>query len=438
MRTSFVFLFVILTLFGGPASAQERLTLPDAIAKNAERHPALAAAREGERIAGAGLDQARAAWFPRVDYVESWQRSDQPVFVFGSLLSQSRFGAQNFALDALNDPGAVRNLRGTLLVQQTIFDLSHAARVRGADSGRQSAALAVTSLQRELALATARAYGEVLIAAASRRAAEAAVQAADEDRARAERRRDAGLATDADVLAMQVHASSMRSRVAQAQADETVARATLNDLIAAPLDSMFALEELPAGSAPASARLDDLEREALTNRETAQQAELQVRASRAGRDAARAAFLPTFSLQGGVEFDGKGLTGRQTWWMAGAELRWNLFNGFADRARLAAAQAGVAQAQAEKQRTENTIRLEVRSALAQLTAARSREATGRTAVAQAQEAQRIVRDRYDAGMAGVSDLLRAANALLDAELQQRAAVVDVFVSERTLDRAVGR
>jgi outer membrane protein TolC len=73
-----------------------------------------------------------------------------------------------------------------------------------------------------------------------------------------------------------------------------------------------------------------------------------------------------------------------------------------------------------------------------LTAARSREATGRTAVAQAQEAQRIVRDRYDAGMAGVSDLLRAANALLDAELQQRAAVVDVFVSERTLDRAVGR
>jgi outer membrane protein TolC len=298
--------------------------------------------------------------------------------------------------------------------------------------------LAVTSLQRELALATARAYGEVLIAAASRSAAEAAVQAADEDRARAERRRDAGLATDADVLAMQVHASSMRSRVAQAQADETVARATLNDLIAAPLDSMFALEELPAGSAPASARLDDLEREALTNRETAQQAELQVRASRAGRDAARAAFLPTFSLQGGVEFDGKGLTGRQTWWMAGAELRWNLFNGFADRARLAAAQAGVAQAQAEKQRTENTIRLEVRSALAQLTAARSREATGRTAVAQAQEAQRIVRDRYDAGMAGVSDLLRAANALLDAELQQRAAVVDVFVSERTLDRAVGR
>jgi outer membrane protein TolC len=59
-------------------------------------------------------------------------------------------------------------------------------------------------------------------------------------------------------------------------------------------------------------------------------------------------------------------------------------------------------------------------------------------VAQAQEAQRITRERYEAGMAGVTDLLRAANALLDAELQQRAASVDVFISEQTLDWALGR
>jgi outer membrane protein TolC len=107
--------------------------------------------------------------------------------------------------------------------------------------------------------------------------------------------------------------------------------------------------------------------------------------------------------------------------MAGVEIRWNLFNGLADRARLAAAQASMAQADAERERIENSVRLEVRSALARLTSATSREETGRSAVAQAQEAQRIIRDRYEAGMAGVTDLLRAANALLDAELQQRAA-----------------
>lgn len=438
MRTRFISAFAILSLFASTTGAQERLTLADAIARTAERHPALKAAREGERAAAAGVEQARAAWFPRVDYTESWQRSDQPVFVFGSLLAQSRFGAANFALDALNHPEAVSNLRGSLAVQQNIFDPARNARITAASVGRESAALAVSSLRRDLTLGTARAYGQVLVAGAARRAAEAAVQAAEEDRARTERRRDIGLATDADVLAFQVHASAMRARLAQATADESVARATLNDLIGAPLDAAFALEDLAVASTPAERPVTDLEREAVSGREQVKQAALQLRAATANRDMARAAFLPSLGFQAGVEFDGEGYTGRQRWWMAGFEVRLNLFNGLADRARLAGAQAAMAQAAAERERIENATRLEVRSALAQVTSARSREETGRSAVAQAREAQRIIRERYEAGMAGVTDLLRAANALLEAELQQRAASVDVFISERTLEWALGR
>jgi outer membrane protein TolC len=438
MRIRWSRAFAILSLFAVPAAAQERLTLADAVARTVERHPALKAAREGERMAAAGLDQARAAWFPRVDYTESWQRSDQPVFVFGSLLAQSRFGAANFALEALNNPEAVSNLRGALSVQQNVLDPARNARVSVAAAGRDSATLATASARRDLTLAAARAYGQVLVAQAARRAAGSAVQAADEDRARTERRRDAGLATDADALAFQVHASAMKARLAEAVADEGVARATLNDLIGAPLDSTFALEDLAPSGAPADRPVADLEREALAAREQVKQAALHVRTAEATRAMARAAFLPSVGFQAGFEFDGEGWTGRQRWWMAGFEVRLNLFNGLADRARLAAAQAGVAQASAERERIENATRLEVRSAVARLASARSREETGRSAVAQAQEAQRIIRERYEAGMAGVTDLLRAANALLDAELQQRVASVDVFISERTLDWALGR
>jgi outer membrane protein TolC len=230
----------------------------------------------------------------------------------------------------------------------------------------------------------------------------------------------------------------MKARLAQAVADESIARATLNELIGAPLDSTFALEDIAPPAAPATGSVETFEKEALDAREQVKQAALQVRTATANRDIARAAFLPSAGFQAGVEFDGKGWTGRQRWWMAGVEIRWNLFNGLADRARLAAAQASMAQADAERERIENSVRLEVRSALARLTSATSREETGRSAVAQAQEAQRIIRDRYEAGMAGVTDLLRAANALLDAELQQRAASVDVFLSVRTLEWALGR
>jgi outer membrane protein len=438
MRTSAVAIFIILTGIALPLHAQDHLTLDDAIRRTLERNPAVTASTAAEGVAAAGVEQARAGWFPRVDYVEAWQRSDQPVFVFGSLLAQSRFGPSNFAFDSLNNPDALNNFRGALTVQQSLVDLARPARVRAAGTARDGAALGTAALKRDLALGATRAYGQVLVAGTARRAAQSAVDAAEQDRARAEDRRDAGLATDADVLSFQVHAAGMKARLAQAVADETIARTALNELMGEPLDTPFTLDDVAAAAPAPETDLASLEREALEKRESAKEAILQEQAATAQHDIARSAFFPSVGFQAGYEFDGENWTGRQRWWAAGVEMRWNLFNGLSDRARVAASQAGIAQARAGRLRTENAIRVEVRSAIARLGAAVAREETGRTAVAQAREAQRIIRERYEAGMAGVTDLLRAANALYDAELQQRAASVDVFISQKTLESVVGR
>jgi hypothetical protein len=43
-----------------------------------------------EREAARRVTRARAGYWPRVDVTESWQRGDQPVFVFSALLAQRR------------------------------------------------------------------------------------------------------------------------------------------------------------------------------------------------------------------------------------------------------------------------------------------------------------------------------------------------------------
>lgn len=437
MRMRSVAIFIILTGITGSLHAQERLTLDDAVRRTLERNPAVASARAAEQAAADGVTQARAGWLPRVDYVEAWQRSNQPVFVFGSLLAQSRFGASNFAIESLNHPDTVNNFRGALMVEQSLADLTQPARMRAASTARDYAALGTAAVKRDLALGVTRTYGQVLVAATARQAAESAAAAADADRERSAHRRDAGLATDADVLAFQVHSAAMKARLAQAVADETIARVSLNELMGMPLEATYTLEDVAPGPG-AVTDIAVLEREALDKRELVKQAALQEQAAGSERDIARAAFLPRAGFQAGYEFDGKNWSGRERWWAAGVEVRWNVFNGFSDRARLGAAQAGVAQARAGRERTENAVRVEVRSALARLAAATSREETGRAAVAQAREAQRIIRERYEGGMAGVTDLLRAANALYDAELQERAASVDVFILQKTLESVVGR
>jgi outer membrane protein TolC len=119
-------------------------------------------------------------------------------------------------------------------------------------------------------------------------------------------------------------------------------------------------------------------------------------------------------------------------------VRLNLFRGFADRARVKGAEDAVERRDAERARVQNAARLEVRAALARLEAAHARRKVAAAIVAQAEESQRISRDRYEQGMADVTTLLQSAQAVLDAKAQDIASRVDLLVQRAALDRATGR
>ena len=56
---------------------------------------------------------------------------------------------------------------------------------------------------------------------------------------------------------------------------------------------------------------------------------------------------------------------------------------------------------------------------------------------QARESERIVRDRFDAGLATTGDVLRASTAAYDAEQRRVAALADVIIRRAELGRSVG-
>src|SRR6187397_1363841 len=80
------------------ATAPTPLSLTEAIARARAQNPDAGTSAAAEREAAERVTQARAGYLPRVDATESWQRSNQPVFVFSSLLSQRRFTGADFAL----------------------------------------------------------------------------------------------------------------------------------------------------------------------------------------------------------------------------------------------------------------------------------------------------------------------------------------------------
>jgi outer membrane protein TolC len=264
------------------------------------------------------------------------------------------------------------------------------------------------------------------------------VTSAREDLARAERRRDAGLATDADVLALVVHLADLQHRAIQSEGDAAVARAELNRLMGAPIQQTFQavapMDDI-AGPAPdATALLEEAGRA----RPELRRAEAARRLSDAVRKQARAALMPRLFATAVVDASGTQFDDRASAWIAGGEVRWTFSAGGAERARQKAAVEAAARASAESDDVRLAVQVDVITALSRLNAARAREAAGRSSVEQARESQRIVRDRFEAGMAGVTDVLRASTARLESEANRVSALVDTMVSGAMLRRAVGR
>jgi outer membrane protein TolC len=441
MPTRFRHLSVLLATLGlsaSQAAAQTPLTLDDAIAKALKQNPATRGAEAARREASERVRQARAGWLPRLDLTETWQRGNQPVFVFGSVLAQRSFTQANFAIDALNHPDPVSNFRTGFSVEQMVFDgIRTRSAQRSAAIGEAIADAGSRETAAMLRLGVTRAFGEVLMAQANRAAAASALESAEEDVRRAERRRDAGLATEADVLAVKVHLAQIRERQITAASRETVARLQLNETMGEPLDVRFELQ-LPAVAEADTPPAADLEAEALANRPDVIRAVSQERLAKEAMTSARSGFYPQAAIQGVYEFNGGTFSDRVSAWTVGAVFRWNLFGGFADSAKLGEAKAAAERARADRERQEAAVRVDVRAAAARLDEARARVEVGRLAVAQARESQRIIRDRFDAGLAPVNDLLRSSMAVLDAESHQTAAAVDVLISAALLERARGR
>jgi outer membrane protein TolC len=419
------------------AHGQTLITLEDAMARARVETPAARAAEAAYQEAASRVRQARAGYLPRVDVSETVQRSDQPVFVFSSLLAQRRFTEANFDVASLNHPAPLTNIRTALTMEQPVFDGGVARlAVAGAELSRDLSAVERAGTSQDLALAAAHAFVRVLQLEAADRANVAAIAAAQSDLDRARARRDAGLVTDADVLAVDVHVADMRQRQIATGGDLAVARIELSESLGLPLDETVRLVKpvLPAPRADGDALVPN----ALRQRPERQQAELQVRLADNALRSARVAFLPTVRAQAGWDFNGPDWTGQRSAWIVGVQGQVNVFNGFADVARVAAARHATTRAAAERERLDRRIEVEVRAAAARLDAAFAGEQAGRAALSQARESQRIIRDRYDSGLATITDVLRAAEAVLDAESRATAAEMEVILQNVALDRAVGR
>lgn len=431
---------VLVLLAGAPLWAQEPLSLRDAVQTALRGNHTIAAASESLRAAESRMEQARGGRLPKLNYSESFARSDNPVFVFGSLLTQHQFGESNFAIGPLNRPDFLNNFQSQVVVDQPLYDAGQTRRaVKSADLARQATGEDARRVEMEVIAGVARAYYGAVLAAESLNTAAQAVRSAEADLRRAETVRNAGMSTDADVLSIRVHLAGVNEQRIRRSADLDVARAALNDAMGLPLDAPHSLTTALTPATIPDPGLDGLERDATGQRPEARQMRLAASLARTQAEGARAGLLPEVGFRAVFEADREQFVRRGgANWLAAVTLRWNLFNGFTDKARIAEATHLVRRAEADAQRTDSAVRLQVVRAFADLRAAEQRIEVAKASVAEAEESLRITQNRYEAGMSNITDLLRTETAVLESRTRYVSAVHDQRVAATMLELATGR
>lgn len=258
----------------------------------------------------------------------------------------------------------------------------------------------------------------------------------------AERRRDAGVATIADVLQAKTALSRATLDVQTIAGSIGSRKGALATAMGLPANVPFDVAELPAEIAFAKPQETA---EALIDRATASRPDLAAARERwkaAGEEirAARGTWLPKLDLTGAYNrnyYEPALFASSATTWSVGLTLRIPVFDGLRAHYEIARARENEGLAAAEARSTEEDVISEVWASWYDLESAAQRVETSKDLLASASESVDVARGRYTEGVGTLLDLLSAQSAVASARAEGIGARADWLVAAARLLYATG-
>jgi outer membrane protein len=419
-----------------PAMA-EPLSFPQCVEEALARNPDLAASGARLSQAEAGIAQAEGARLPRVSLSMTATRSNDPLGAFGLKLGQGNITPADMNPATINSPDAVNNLNTRLEVTAPVYTgCQIGAQVNQARAGARAARHGDLASRQQLIVHVAQAYQGIHTARAHLQVGEESLKAASEYLRVTENLLKQGMAVKSDVLSARVNLEEARLRVAEARRREATALDQLKMLMGRPLT-----EAIEIGASHHSSLPEGDEAEWLTLAASRHPGLLSLRdqkeAARAQVEAARAGRKPQISVMARQDWNDESLGLSASSYTVAGMLNWNAFDGGIAQAGIDRASAGLTEIDARLRQAESAVVFQVRDARRQTLEADARVTARQAAVADAEEAQRLTRKRYENGLATLVDLLAGQTQLDRARAELVAARYDTAISRIELKRAIG-
>ena len=248
-----------------------------------------------------------------------------------------------------------------------------------------------------------------------------------------------GLVASSDVLAAKTNLADSETSLVKAQNAANLAEASLNQVIAYPVQTAINTAEHDLQYKPYNITLEQAKAYALLHRSALVKSALDVKSAEEAVKSAKSGYLPTVAVRAGrgyADLDGYFGTSTKSW-SVGATASWSLWDGGTTQNAIKKANAQLEQAKEANLATVDAVLLAVQKAYLNLRSAEQTIQSTQTAVAQGQESFRIATLRYRAGVGTNLDVLDAETKLTDARNNYVQALYNYNISIAALEQLTG-
>ena len=373
--------------------------------------------------------QTNSIFLPNVAVSHSGITTTNPLMAFGSKLNQGIVTQNDFNPELLNNPNRITNFSTKIEVEQPLINLDGIYQRKAAKSKMDATALKTERTIDYMVLEVEKSYMQLQLAYQAVAVLENSLKAALANKKLADDSFKQGYLQKSDVLAVEIRVSEVNNQLQYAKSNVVNASDYLAYLLNEPVNTVFQ----PTDSLEVSLLTQNELETVPLERADIRAMELATEAYGEMLKADKMSFLPSLNAFGGYElYDDEIFAGGASGYLAGIQLKWDVFGGYKRFGKLQKSKASYEKAKLEYDSYVSQSEMEKNRASRAVKDAENNLSLTRLALEQAEESLRIRTNRFQQGLEKTSDLLTAEAQLSQKQLEYAQTIFEYNFAQAQL------
>ncbi len=433
MNNKLILSLISVFTFAFFVKAQDTITISKAsiLEKVNDNNLQIKIAEKNAALAKADYNQSNSLFLPSISASHTAISTTNPLMAFGSKLNQEILTASDFNPALLNNPDVTQNFATKIEVLQPLINPDGFYGRQAAKSKFEAYQLQTERTKEYLVLEVNKAFMQLQLAYKAVAVLEKANTTGQANLKLVENYAKQGMLQKTDLLSVQVRVNEIKNQLQYAKSNVQNA----SDYLAFLLNEDNANKVFkPIEDIENNIEIVAFESKLISNRKDILAMDKTVEAYSKMSKMNKMAYLPRLNAFGSYElFDTNVFQTGAKGYTVGAQLSWNIFDGYKTIGKNQKAKAELEKAQTESTQYKAQSQLELNKTNRQLADTENKVNLSKLALEQAQEAYRIRENRFKEGLEKTTDLLNSETLQLQKELEYLQAVFEYNFTQKYLE-----